>query len=470
MSAKNAFLNEFYSIKNDPKQYEKFTSTSLETNNRAYPVLNTNIKTLSTYASYLYAIHENPTADHHEKYEVLRKFRAFYKDSPQPLSEEEIKHRENRIKILLKAVDTFDAGSTKSHSFSRFIVAFVLSLNSNYGTYERTDYLFDTIPSNLLAKCDNYVYSMLKNDEKDIRNPLFAIAVFISSPKLLDLYLDYYESDEIDFEKTINDLKDDDMIIKRVKSCQSSALKIEGLLFVLYEHVIGFSIYGMTYELIIDSFFDYLKIKLDKIKYREFKKNLLNPEPDFFNGLKSFFKGLNEEERKEVILALETLGSGMFDAVGENVSSIEDYDDTQDGEGYDVQVSSKSRRGQSKFTRNLSRRVGVGREHCEIIGCPVCGLSYLKSSHILRWNLSNKNEKVNAYNGLLLCPNHDYLFDKLLISFDMYGNIMLRNDIDASIYAAFHVKPTDKINYDPRFEVFMAKHREAFKNGGWNKK
>ena len=50
---------------------------------------------------------------------------------------------------------------------------------------------------------------------------------------------------------------------------------------------------------------------------------------------------------------------------------------------------------------------------------------FLIASHIKPWACSESGEKLDIDNGLLLCPNHDALFDSGYISFDENGVIMI---------------------------------------------
>lgn len=48
--------------------------------------------------------------------------------------------------------------------------------------------------------------------------------------------------------------------------------------------------------------------------------------------------------------------------------------------------------------------------------CRICGLANKKlliASHIKSWIFSNEKERVDENNGILLCPNHDALFDTM---------------------------------------------------------
>lgn len=51
------------------------------------------------------------------------------------------------------------------------------------------------------------------------------------------------------------------------------------------------------------------------------------------------------------------------------------------------------------------------------------------ASHIKPWRACEAVEKLDPDNGLLLCPNHDRLFDLGYISFDDDGKIIISDKI-----------------------------------------
>lgn len=78
-----------------------------------------------------------------------------------------------------------------------------------------------------------------------------------------------------------------------------------------------------------------------------------------------------------------------------------------------------SRLGQGSFRRNVIRLWG---------SCSVTGLqnvSLLRASHIKPWKESDNNERLTPYNGLLLIPNYDFLFDRGYVSFKNDGNVLI---------------------------------------------
>ena len=80
----------------------------------------------------------------------------------------------------------------------------------------------------------------------------------------------------------------------------------------------------------------------------------------------------------------------------------------------------------------IKSRVGQGlfRQHlidywkgCSVTECKTTFL--LIASHIRPWRKSNNAQRLDVYNGLLLLPNLDKLFDKGYISFDDDGKIII---------------------------------------------
>lgn len=65
----------------------------------------------------------------------------------------------------------------------------------------------------------------------------------------------------------------------------------------------------------------------------------------------------------------------------------------------------------------------------------------LRSSHIKPWADSNVREKVDHFNGLLLVPNLDALFNEKLISFRNDGRILVSSDWRANDKRRMHITP-----------------------------
>lgn len=97
-----------------------------------------------------------------------------------------------------------------------------------------------------------------------------------------------------------------------------------------------------------------------------------------------------------------------------------------DGDLEKIQLT-KSRRGQGIFKAN----VRLVQDHCRITG--VSNIKYLRASHIKPWSVSDNNEKLDGYNGLLLSPHVDHLFDRGFISFKDSGGILVSKELNPKV-------------------------------------
>jgi putative restriction endonuclease len=89
-----------------------------------------------------------------------------------------------------------------------------------------------------------------------------------------------------------------------------------------------------------------------------------------------------------------------------------------------------SRVGQGNFRKKLIKYWNT----CSVTNFDKTGL--LIASHIKPWRESNNIERLDAFNGLLLLPNYDKLFDKGYINFDSNGKIRISkyiNSVDKNI-------------------------------------
>lgn len=82
-----------------------------------------------------------------------------------------------------------------------------------------------------------------------------------------------------------------------------------------------------------------------------------------------------------------------------------------------------ARVGQQKFRKNLIEMWGC----CAVTALDIETL--LVASHIKPWSKANSIEKLDCYNGLLLAPHLDALFDKGFITFDSNGKIQISNEL-----------------------------------------
>ena len=96
--------------------------------------------------------------------------------------------------------------------------------------------------------------------------------------------------------------------------------------------------------------------------------------------------------------------------------------------------------------------------------CPVTGLAIpglLRASHIKPWAAcTDDNERLDVYNGLLLAPQLDALFDGGWATFELTGEIRLAADVGHEATTALGlVRPLKPIDLSGRHQAYLAFHR-----------
>lgn len=114
----------------------------------------------------------------------------------------------------------------------------------------------------------------------------------------------------------------------------------------------------------------------------------------------------------------------------------------------------KVRVNQGEYRKRLLERYS----HCCL--CRVQEPSLLIASHIKPWADSEPEEKLDPDNGLLLCPNHDKLFDQGFISFEDDGMIRVSEQMTAVDKTFMNVNDHMKIEVNAQNGKFLRYHRE----------
>ncbi|MDN4524407.1 HNH endonuclease [Fictibacillus fluitans] len=95
--------------------------------------------------------------------------------------------------------------------------------------------------------------------------------------------------------------------------------------------------------------------------------------------------------------------------------------------------------------------------------CCLCEISdrrFLIASHIKPWSKSNHLERLDYANGLLLCPNHDALFDKGFITFDSEGQILISGSLNEKTRFLLNINENMKIEMAAKRRYYLEWHRE----------
>ena len=113
----------------------------------------------------------------------------------------------------------------------------------------------------------------------------------------------------------------------------------------------------------------------------------------------------------------------------------------------------KARVNQSVFRERL-----LDKYNCCCL-CKVSNPKFLIASHIKPWADSENDEKLDVDNGLLLCPNHDALFDSGYISFDENGVIMISEQLGQIDAIFMNVDKSMKISVSNKNKIYLEYHR-----------
>ena len=99
--------------------------------------------------------------------------------------------------------------------------------------------------------------------------------------------------------------------------------------------------------------------------------------------------------------------------------------------------------------------------------CCLCGVSnhrLLVASHIIPWSECEGEDRLDPDNGLLMCPSHDKLFDKHLISFKDDGSILISKKLTKNDRKGMNVNESMRIQLTKGNRKYLKDHRKKFKD------
>ena len=113
-------------------------------------------------------------------------------------------------------------------------------------------------------------------------------------------------------------------------------------------------------------------------------------------------------------------------------------------------------------------RIGQGSFRSALIGywngaCAVTGLDQLellRASHIKPWRHASDSERLDPFNGLLLAPNLDAVFDRGLITFGSRGEIILSTLLSEENRGRLGILEGFGIDLEARHQPYLDHHRE----------
>ena len=98
--------------------------------------------------------------------------------------------------------------------------------------------------------------------------------------------------------------------------------------------------------------------------------------------------------------------------------------------------------------------------------CRVTGVDdsrLLIASHIKPWRDSTNLERINGFNGIMLSPHVDALFDERLISFEDDGRMLSHPSLNDDVLARWSISKATKVGqFRTEQSAFLYHHRAAF--------
>ena len=115
----------------------------------------------------------------------------------------------------------------------------------------------------------------------------------------------------------------------------------------------------------------------------------------------------------------------------------------------------KARRGQGIFKAN----VRLIEKSCRVTG--VSNIKHLRASHIKPWSVSNNSEKLDGYNGLLLSPHVDHLFDRGYISFNGSGSLLISKELNPRVLEQWSIGAHNVGEFSSMQDQYLEYHRDV---------
>jgi hypothetical protein len=117
----------------------------------------------------------------------------------------------------------------------------------------------------------------------------------------------------------------------------------------------------------------------------------------------------------------------------------------------------KARVGQGYFRKQVILLDGA----CRVTG--VTDTRVLIASHIKPWREASNAERLSGYNGLLLSPHVDALFDEQFITFEDDGRMRVHPSLSRDVLDRWSIDPDKRVApFRSEQTSFLAHHRELF--------
>ncbi|MCK9538499.1 HNH endonuclease [Dokdonella sp.] len=176
--------------------------------------------------------------------------------------------------------------------------------------------------------------------------------------------------------------------------------------------------------------------------------------------------------------------AGISNALGHLLMALTEADELNLGHGFGVreaepdgrlleelhQIESDPTVPYTQRVQLAKARIGQGLFRKRVIlldqVCRVTGVSdkrVLIASHIKAWKDSSNAERISGYNGVLLSPHVDALFDEHLMSFEDDGRMHVHLSLPEEVLDRWSIDPNRRVKpFRPEQADFLAHHRSVF--------
>ncbi len=140
----------------------------------------------------------------------------------------------------------------------------------------------------------------------------------------------------------------------------------------------------------------------------------------------------------DIYIDRNTHGNNMYSCAFKLFIEYRKCDVTEDLEQDVTSIINDDSIAKTEKATYINARIGQGKYRNSLIGywdqCALTGFKdvrFLVASHIKPWRVSDNTEKLDPFNGLLLLPNLDKVFDLGFITFSNSGNIIISKHLEA---------------------------------------
>ncbi|MGB6409156.1 MAG: HNH endonuclease [Planococcus donghaensis] len=120
----------------------------------------------------------------------------------------------------------------------------------------------------------------------------------------------------------------------------------------------------------------------------------------------------------------------------------------------ELEIKTKMRRGKEQFRESLLP-LWNGE-------CPLCGIAIsdvLRATHAKPWKDSSNAERLDPFNGIVLCANHSALYSAGHIAFTGGGRLHISSRIPEDQYPTYRLKKGMKIPVSPEHATYLRWHK-----------